>query len=67
MVMLQFHDTLHHGHELIVWTRFPLGHGFHDDAGYCIDARDFMPAGSTQRFDPAPHAVFAASRIAYRT
>ncbi|AOJ11852.1 hypothetical protein [Burkholderia mayonis] len=39
------------------------------DAGYCIDAPSFLPAGSTLRFDPKRDELilaFAATSIAHR-
>ncbi|WP_322055660.1 hypothetical protein [Burkholderia cenocepacia] len=39
-----------------------------DDSGYCIDAPDAIPAGSTQRIDPVDSATepFAAPITALR-
>jgi hypothetical protein len=39
---------------------------FDRDAGYCIDAPRFLPAGSTMRFDPEGFEPFAATSIAHR-
>lgn len=61
--MLHFHETM--GNELIVSEACGFRREFSDDAGYCLDARQFIPAGSTQRIE-AHVLAFAASRIAYR-
>lgn len=61
--MLHFHETM--WNELMVSEACDFRREFSEDAGYCLDARQFIPAGSTQRFDTRAF-VFAASRIAYR-
>ncbi|ACR15027.1 hypothetical protein BcepIL02_gp34 [Burkholderia phage BcepIL02] len=67
--MLHFHDTLCQGNETQVWHACGFRKEFQADAGYCRDALEFVPAGSTQRFETAlfdPVCAFAAPRFAYR-
>lgn len=67
--MLHFHDTLCKGNETQVWAMCGFRKEFQADAGYCLDALQFVPAGSTQRFETQPDdpiSAFAAPRFAHR-
>ncbi|MDN8027936.1 hypothetical protein QZN17_05090 [Burkholderia multivorans] len=64
------HSLTLQGNRTPTQARCGFSSDFQYDYGYCIDAPGFLPAGSTLRFDPAPHDYliqpFAASSIAAR-
>ena len=69
--MLHFLDTLGpcRCNETRVMARCGFSGEFFNDAGYCIDAPIYVPAGSTERFEPREgdlFETFAAPRIAHR-
>jgi hypothetical protein len=72
--MLPFHDnSVYRDRATMAWASQSKSTDWQTDtrnyfAGYCIDALELLPAGSTIRVDPNRYVAepFAAQRSAYR-
>lgn len=67
--MVQFQDVITASRRVHTQAKSGTRHEFTEDAGYCLDAPAWIPAGGTRRYDLGPGSVilpFMASSPALR-